>query len=182
VTIFKQIKQYNNILSAEEFQHAQEYFNRPMWTLMNADPQSEQLRAYWRMSLMQDRFFMEDIFDVVCKATKSKFEIIDVYANGSTTSQSSSAHVDAHEPDIYIFMMYMNPEWFMQWGGQTIFCNKYWDTKTNQWNDGTSDTVSYFPKPNSALYFPANIIHLAEAPSRDFLGLRTTVAYRLKKL
>lgn len=184
-TVFKSIKRYDNVMTPEEFQEAQKYFARPMWSLMNSgDPDdSKQLsNAYWRMDLGNDPFFTEHILKKISKVTKHVLELMDVYVNGSTTNMASSAHVDAREKDVYIFMIYMNPDWYMQWGGQTVFCNKTWNTEKQQWNDGTADTVSFFPKPNSALYFPGNIVHLADAPSRFFLGLRTTIAYRVRKI
>jgi hypothetical protein len=183
--LFKNIKQYDNFLSSEEFQESQHYLTRPMWALMNSadkDKDGQLSNAYWRMSLNEDQFFTEHVLNKISKRTKHILELIEVYANGSTTSMASSAHIDALEKDIYIFMIYMNPDWYMQWGGQTVFCNKTWDTENQRWNDGTAETLSVFPKPNSALYFPGNIVHLADAPSRFFLGLRTTIAYKVKRV
>lgn len=185
--LFKKIKRYDNVLTPEEFNEALKCIDRPSWTLMHSgseeDGHDKKLtHAFWRMNLMQDPFFTQHVFQKICNITKNILELVDVYMNGTTTSMCSAAHVDAREDNVYIFMLYMNPEWYIQWGGQTIFCDKYWDTKLQRWNNGTSDTVSYFPKPNSALYFPGNIIHIADAPSREFWGLRTTLAYRVKKV
>ena len=35
-------------------------------------------------------------------------------------------------------------------------------------------------KPNRAVFFPADLVHAAEAPSAEFPGLRVSLAYKLK--
>ena len=46
-------------------------------------------------------------------------------------------------------------------------------------DDGaTVHAVDY--KPNRAVFFPADLVHAAEAPSAEFPGLRVSLAYKLK--
>ena len=42
----------------------------------------------------------------------------------------------------------------------------------------TVHAVDY--KPNRAVFFPADLVHAAEAPSAEFPGLRVSLAYKLK--
>ena len=66
-------------------------------------------------------------------------------------------------------LYYPNPRWKPSWGGALHFFD----------DDGaTVHAVDY--KPNRAVFFPADLVHAAEAPSAEFPGLRVSLAYKLK--
>ena len=89
-----------------------------------------------------------------------------IYANGQTATQHGSPHTDDGD---FTFLYYPNPRWKPQWGGALHFFD----------DDGaTVHAVDY--KPNRAVFFPADLVHAAEAPSDEFPGLRVSLAYKLK--
>ena len=53
-----------------------------------------------------------------------------------------------------------------EWGGRTVFVLE----------DGE---YPVFPKPKTAVCFPADVAHFSDDVSRKFTGLRVTVAYKL---
>jgi len=119
----------------------------------------------WRMLLTEDTYFSEYIFDKVKEVTKRDWNLEMIYANGQTYGQLSNFHVD--NPDGYTFLIYANIHWDLLWGGKTIFCDQ-------------ENIVKYIePIPNRAVFFPGTILHSAEPVTRNFRGLRITVAYKL---
>jgi hypothetical protein len=64
----------------------------------------------------------------------------------------------------------MNENWNVKWGGQTVL-----------YKDHTKN-ISIMPEPNKAIMFKSNIVHVGLEPTRHFIGLRTTVAFKLTKV
>ena len=99
----------------------------------------------------------------------SSLEVLRQYANGHTFGQGGRPHTDDSTPGTYTLLYYPMPQWHKDWDGGTVFQEK----------DGeVISTIQY--KPNRAVLFDARILHYGRAPSRMFLGLRVTVAYKLK--
>lgn len=172
------IEEYDDVFSNEELDEIHKATQTPRWEITNSNPEQGE-RTFWRMNLMQDKFFNSTLLKKVSKIINKKVELEDVYFNGTTTSMASAAHIDAREHGVYVFLVYLNPEWHIQWGGQTIFLNKYFDVETEEML-GDLKSKNYFPKFNFATFFPGNIVHIAEAPTRDYYGLRITLAYRVR--
>lgn len=175
---FNQIEEYDDVFSKEELNLITQTSFSSRWEITNSNPQQGE-RTFWRMNLMKDKFFTKVLSKKVSETIKRKFIIEDVYLNGTTTSMASAAHIDAREDNVYVFLVYLNEEWFIQWGGQTIFVNKYFDVDKQEMI-GDNKSINFFPKFNSGLFFPGNIVHLSEAPTREYYGLRLTLAYRVK--
>lgn len=178
---FQHIQAYDSVLTQEEFEECEKMLLRPMWQRTNSNIALGGECLLWRMDLTKDKFFSKHLFNKIQKLLGRKFEIFDLYANGSTTSMGSFPHIDAREHGVHIFLLYVNREWQIEWAGQTVFLNKYFDVD-EETEIGSNATISFLPKPNSALFFPGNIVHLSEAPSREFRGLRQTIAYRLREI
>lgn len=175
-----QIVEYENLFSDRELDQIQPYVLTPRWKITNTGAENVE-RTFWRMNLIDEKLFSDKIFNKIQKTINARAELQDVYFNGTTTSMASAPHIDAREHNVYIMLVYLNTEWHIQWGGQTVFLNKYFDVDAQEMR-GDSQIKSYFPRFNLGLCFPGNIIHLAEAPTRDYYGLRLTLAYRFKIL
>jgi hypothetical protein len=119
----------------------------------------------WSMDLTDDKYFSQFIFEQVKKVTEKDWDIEFVYANGSTYGQHGSLHQD--HPEGYTMLIYSNIHWDMLWGGRTIFI------------DENSEIKYIDPIPNRAIFFPGTILHCSDHLSRDFRGLRITLAYKL---
>jgi hypothetical protein len=180
VDFLNHIVEYENVFSEEELEQIRQPVFSPRWEITNSNPEQGE-RTFWRMNLMNDKLFTNKLFKKIQKIVDVKAELHDVYFNGTTTSMASAAHIDAREHNVYVMLVYLNPEWHIQWGGQTVFLNTYFDVDANEMR-GDNRTKSYFPRFNFGLCFPGNIVHLAEAPTRDYYGLRLTLAYRFKIL
>ena len=178
VNCFELIEEYDNVFTQQELDKIREISYSPKWEITNSNPEQGE-RTFWRMNLMQEKFFNTTLLRKVEKIVGRKLELEDVYLNGTTTSMASAPHIDAREHNVYVFLAYLNPEWHIQWGGQTIFLNRYYDVDTQEMR-GDVSSKNYFPKFNFATFFPGNIVHIAEAPTRDYYGLRITLAYRVK--
>ena len=110
-----------------------------------------------------------------------------IYVNGQTAGQCGYPHSDDGH---LTFLYFPNLEWNIDWQGHLLFINrtsptfgsKGWD----DWKfipdqtDEISQTISY--KPNRAVFFPAHIVHYADAPHRLFNWLRMSLAYKFDKL
>ena len=158
------VTQFTDILSDEEFDKLEELLYRPKWGYTHKSTADDRWRR-WRMELKDDEFFTKFFFEKIKTLTDRSFLIKAVYANGQTYGQNGSWHQDSTEPNYHAFIFYANREWDMLWGGSTLF------------NSG----ISIYPIPNSAVFFPCNIFHYGQEPTRHFEGLRMTVAYKLEE-
>ena len=91
------------------------------------------------------------------------------YANGHTYGQGGRPHQDDAREGTYTLLYYPMPEWRRDWEGETMFY------------DHTGDIVhAVLPLPNRAVFFDSRIGHAGRPPSRYFLGLRVTIAFKLE--
>lgn len=123
---------------------------------------------FWFHDLNNDPTYTVYGLARINKLTGRQFKIDRVYANGQTHGLSGDLHQDHTEPNKYTFLMYMNPEWKVTWGGTTVF---YIDD---------NHSTGVMPKPNCGVLFPSNIWHAGLEPTRHCHELRITVAYKLE--
>jgi hypothetical protein len=123
---------------------------------------------FWQLELTNDQFFSKHFVGLIERAVNKKFEMIHVYANGQTHGQPGSTHLDNPEPNYWTFLFYVNPEWNIEWGGETVFSTE-------------NGMLAVTPEPNSGILFNSNIPHFGRDPSRHYSGLRVTVAFKLKE-
>jgi Rps23 Pro-64 3,4-dihydroxylase Tpa1-like proline 4-hydroxylase len=129
----------------------------------------------WFMELREDNFFTEKLLCKIEELAGKKFEIERVYANGQTHGLPGDFHrdkdLDTYQPELYYtFVYYVNPEWDVRWGGQTVIVTE----------DGKLDTV--YPKRNCGILFNSTLLHFGDEPSRHCRDLRVTVAFKLKEI
>ena len=178
----EQIIRYKNVLPDDMFKELPRVLSQPKWGLNISDPAYQSHKLFWGMILDDDPFFNKKMFGIIKKLTKKKFEINQILANGQSCLQDGIPHADNQDPRAKTFILYANEEWDYQWGGQTVFFDRY-ATKTFNENRETivnSDEIyNVYPIPNSAVFFPSNMIHYAQGPNRDFYGIRFTIAFHL---
>ena len=182
----KQIITYENVLPPDMFAEVLQYLNRPMWGVNKSDPNYQSHKLFWGMQLRKEKFFNTDVFNHVKKLINERdVSIHQILANAQSTLQDGSPHCDSVNPKGRTFILYANEAWDYQWGGQTIFFDR---TKVeNREKKEIEEVVNsldihhVMPIPNTAVYFPSNMIHYAMGPNRDFYGIRYTIAYHLIK-
>jgi hypothetical protein len=163
------IKTYKNIFSNDDLNKIQEYFNSPNWSFGHYSEAHNKHKCFWNMNLSRIKYFNTDLYKIIQSLIPYNcLDIERIYANGQTYGLDGSFHIDNSSG--YTFLYYANPEWEKEWGGNTVF----YDSKTKE-------KIFIYPEPNSAVFFPGNILHYGQSPSRDFYGLRTTIAYKLHK-
>jgi 2OG-Fe(II) oxygenase superfamily len=181
----EQIIQYKNVLPDEMLKEIPHILNQSKWGLNSSDPNYQNYQVhkqFWGMRLDDDPFCNKKMFGIVKKLTKKKFTINQILANAQSSLQDGSPHADAANPKGRTFIFYANGQWDYQWGGQTIFFDRYAAETYNENREITvnsDETYSVYPIPNSAVFFPSNMIHYGQGPSRDFYGIRYTIAFHL---
>ena len=154
------------------------FLNQPRWNLNCSDFKDKNMKIFWGMLLNQEKFFYHEIFNIIKKKTNKNFEISKILANAQSTLQDGSPHYDSTNTNAWTFILYVNEKWDYQWGGQTILFDRYVNDKGSI--DVTSELFeTVYPIPNTAIFFPSNMIHYAMGPSRDFNGIRYSIAYHL---
>jgi hypothetical protein len=123
------------------------------------------------MELENNEFFTNHLFQII-KKNIGEYKLETVYANGQTYGLDGDFHYDCSPSDNsrYTFLYYCNEEWDNKFLGCTVF------------KDSDNNMKYFHPKPNSAILFPGNILHCGQAPSREYYGLRMTIAYKLRKI
>jgi hypothetical protein len=130
---------------------------------------SPDICMFWYLNLVPHRFVSVEMVRRIELATKQKYKVLQVYANGQTTGQDGSWHRDTgkgvNNPNLYTFLHYCNPVWENDWGGATVF----------------QDCIAEYI-PNTGILFNSNLVHAGLAPNAKFKGLRTTIAFKLEKI
>ena len=158
---------YTGVFSKEEQAYIQSTLASSRWQFGHAS-RLDSPNLFWWMDLEQDTVFTDHLFGKIQKLLKDGFKLERVYANGQTFGQDGDWHKDSDDPDAYTFLYYANNGWDTRWRGETVFQIK-------------NKTVSYTPDVNKAIFFPGTVYHYASSPSREFHGLRMTVAFKLLK-
>jgi hypothetical protein len=181
---FDDILFYDEIFDVSLFkQIGHEVSSVPKWQIQCSSVEDESW--FWKFILDDNKFITETCFDQVKNIIGDNYSINTVYINGQASLQSGDPHFDSEFEDEYTFLIYVNETWNATWGGHTVFLNKYWNKSErrydNFWGTNKMNTVSVLPSPNSGLFFPSNIVHFAEGPSKKMSQLRLTLVYKLKK-
>ena len=166
------IIKYDNFFSSSDYLKILQTVNSPNWmfghgSYHDSDPRSRKGYPFWVMGLEKDPFFTDYLLNIIKEKTNQDYELYDVYANGHTFGTKGSFHVDWHDDRGRTFLFYANETWNVDWGGKTAF------------DFGVENYYFHVPKPNTALLFPGVISHTAEGPTRSFIGLRVTIAWKL---
>jgi hypothetical protein len=106
------------------------------------------------------------LFNKIQEVTKQKFKLEKAYFNGHTAAGNSYMHTDSIFGTRKTFLIYCNREWHPDLGGGTIFVND-------------DEKLVLYPEPGSAVCFPANIPHAGQPISKQYTGLRVSLAYKL---
>lgn len=108
--------------------------------------------------VLKKKYFQEDI-------------LVRSYANGITKGIDQKIHIDDNHPDSKTCIVYVNKEWNIDWGGETII-----------WNKDTRQIIySYLPKYNSVLIIPGNCYHGVRPVSSYCDDLRITLMFKTRK-
>lgn len=96
-------------------------------------------------------------------------KLLRLYMNGHTFGTDGYFHRDSERDDETTCVVYMNKEWVLDWGGETVFAK-----------DG-GIIFSFLPAPNAATLFNSKTLHCARGVSRKFCGLRRSFVIKVRK-
>ena len=169
------VYQYQEVLDRRDFHEQAEFLQKGEWKFENKSDQSDpNSLTFWMKKLSDDKFFTEHLFDIIKNLIKDigfDVELLAVYANGQTFGQSGTLHQDCEDDRHWTFLMYFNHNWDIHWGGHTIL------------KDLNEDKFySFLPVPNSAIFYRGDLWHVGLEPTRTCPILRTSVAYKLKRI
>jgi hypothetical protein len=161
------MKTYNNFLTKQDKEYIQSIIKSPKWFWgCTSTPKAND--NFWRIDKLEfDEFFNPYMVNKIKELTGDDLIIQRIYMNGHTACSHGNLHIDMSSENGRTFIIYCNPEWNIEWGGGTYFAEN--DTVVNN-------------QPYSAVYFQNNIEHFAMPLSKDFNGLRVTLAFKLLKV
>jgi hypothetical protein len=162
-----QPKVFRNFLNDNDFQTVQSKILEPKWSCNHKSSNDENNSLFWKMEgLETDSFFSQHLFNKIKELTQEDFEIERIYFNGHNACGQGYPHTDSEKEDGRTFLIYCNDKWDLNFGGGTSFLID-------------NEVKTYFPYPNSAVYFNNNILHMADPIGKDFKGVRVTLAFKL---
>ena len=148
--------------------HEEEF---PGWKLTGFSDDNSKNKKFWNIPLTEYEYFNNYLFEKIKSSIKKLFNedvILDrIYFNGATFGQQGYLHQDYHIPEGRTLLIYCNPEWNDEWSGGTLF-------------ETSKGTLTVYPRPARAVYFPGMIPHFSQSLSSDFGDLRVTLAYKLR--
>lgn len=140
---------------------------------------------FWQFQIDHETAVVKNATQKVKSIVGNDYYIDECYVNGQSTLQEGSLHCDRNVDSSYTFLIYINPEWNITWGGCTVFINQY-VTNNNEvkFFDDQKEMkcIRFTPQPKCGMLFPANYLHYAEAPTKYFTGIRMTLVYKLMKI
>jgi hypothetical protein len=159
---------FYNVLNEDQQKTCLDILEQPTWGFAGRSIETD--LTFWYKELKHIIFFNEEFFNIVKKLIKDEDVVIErLYANGQTFGLSGSLHQDDSGDNSFTFVYYANPYWEPQWGGDTVFYSP----------NGEHEIANFIP--NTGIIFKGNIFHAGLEPTRHFVGLRMTVAFKIKK-
>lgn len=133
-----------------------------------SDGQLGEVSWFWMNRLDNVKAFNTDILKEINKILKTDFKALRVYLNGMNFGQNAQFHFDDDREDTYTLLNYILPTYDMEWGGQTVFIDKY------------KRDLSLLPMPNRAVLFPSRMVHKAQPFNDPRAPMRVSLAYKLQ--
>jgi hypothetical protein len=161
-----EIKVYHNFLTPQEQTVIDDIIFQPIWRFGHGSTTGSN-NPFWQIhGLETDEFFSVKLLNKIKEKTGDDFDVERIYMNGHTAGGHGNIHTDTQDDKGRTFLIYCNQTWNPEFGGSTVFL------------DGDK-VLSTYPYPYSAVYFQNNIEHFAGPLSRNFNGLRVTLAFKL---
>jgi hypothetical protein len=157
---------YRNVFSDADCWKIKKYLKSANWSFGHTSEFGSS-KKFWNMNLNSEPYFTQDLFVEIQNLIGEEFSIERVYANGQTFGLDGEYHQDCEDDFGYTFLYYPHEEWKLEWGGTTsVFVG--------------SEIKHFYPEPNTAIFFPGKLLHCGHSPTRDYLGLRMSLAYKLR--
>lgn len=165
---FKIPKVYRSFVTYEMQNHFDDLIKSDKWKYFHTSNGLDvDNTRFFKIRLRDDEFINTVVFNKVKETLPFDVELLNVYMNGHIAACGGKTHIDDTEEDALTFLVYCNKTWAPDLGGSTLF-------------DIMGNYTYFYPHPMSALCFKSNINHCAQPVSKDFLGMRATLVFKLK--
>ncbi len=161
------IKIFDNFYTKDENDKVNLKLSEPHWSYTGGGQTEENdyFSFFWHMDdLEKDDFFLTLYAKAVSHLQLKNPSLIRIYANGQTAGQTGLPHEDDGDTTI----LYFPVTWKHIFGGHLYFLE----------NNDIKSVVEY--KQNRLVAFSANTTHYSSPPERQYLGLRTSLAFKVK--
>jgi hypothetical protein len=179
----EQIKIFDEFLTPEELQICADTVKRPAWSFGHFSQISPIATPFWMMTLTDDPFFNTHLKSKIEAATKRKFTVKRVYANGQTFGQDGTYHQDDVMDNSYTFCIYINkqitPETADNIGGEFILKIPSDKSVHAYEKENSFSHVVISPIYNRGIFFNALCFHKGLAFNRYNKGLRVSISWKL---
>lgn len=109
------------------------------------------------------------VWDHLAQTHMRGMVLIGGYANAYQLGSEGYVHRDSKDPNDRTVVVYCNPEWSPDWGGETVFI------------DARGDTVrAVSPRWARAIMFPSNWMHAARPVTRECHVLRVVAVFKCR--
>ena len=139
-----------------------------------ARPDTQEYR-HWAVNLTSEQIRTLPVYHRAIEAirgiTKQDFSAYRGYVNHASYGDMLFTHTDcAPDANEFTVLVYIAPEWDIEWGGETLFY------------DNNDDCLfACTPKPARVAIFHGSIKHVGRPPNRICYTPRYTLAFKLKK-
>lgn len=177
----------DEILSSELFSELQSFFEKEVtWTFGSQSDRSEMQYSHWNYdfinALPDSQTNYEDaLFDLGAEHILTKVwlllkdtllkehQLVRLYANAHTYGVEGYPHIDNRTDDNYSTILYLNPEWDIEWAGETIIANEFKDV-----------IHAVLPKPGRAVTLNGRLWHASRSVSRRCPALRVCLVIKTR--
>ena len=161
------IKHFKDFLTPREQLVINQTIMSPRWQWGHGSNGLPNQGMFWKIdSLEKEEFYLGHLLNKIKELTGDEFEVDRIYMNGHTACSQAYTHKDSLVGTGRTFLVYCNEHWDSEFGGGTCF-------------NIDGEYITNYPYPYSAVYFQNNIDHFAMPLSRNFNGLRVTLAFKL---
>lgn len=129
---------------------------------------------HWAVNLNEQQILAlplyEKLMNAVEQTSGKRYDAYRGYCNHSAYGDMLFTHTDClPESDEMTALVYVCPEWNIEWGGETLFYNEHDDC-----------AVACTPKPGRVVVFHGAIKHVGRPPNRVCYKPRYTLAFKLQ--
>lgn len=163
----------NSVLPTQKFFALRDEFLYSGWSLTNYSGYDQIIgedKVSWKLNEPNNKLIMYECATIIKlklqKYLRQNLIFCRAHSNGQTFGQDTKFHIDFTEDDVWTFVLFTEPNWNTQWGGEFVA------------QDPISKEYKYVTyKPNNGALVPSNWLHYGKGPSSSTDHLRTSMAF-----
>ena len=172
------IKEYHNFLSPDDHNELWDFANKctysPNWSsnlFPSSGEQNTRFVHHFQNEHWDNSIYMQNIRKAVKEETNKDVDLDSAYINMSNMVSGTYPHTDIPDAGKGISaLLYLNPEWLLEWGGYTCFYKGY----------GYDEVLhTIIPSAGKLALFDSNILHHALPPTKYAKVDRITIAIKM---